>query len=43
MTLVLPTSRMRRRGRYSAYEIAVFAAVAILLLIAIIGPFIAPD
>ena len=42
MTLVLPAVGARKRGRFSLYEIAVFAMVALLLLVAVLGPFIAP-
>lgn len=46
MTLVLPTAapaKARKTGRFSVYEISVFTAVAALLLLALVGPFLAPE
>lgn len=47
MTMVLPTpaavpTRRRKTGAFTAYEISVFVVVAALVLLASVGPFLAP-
>ncbi len=43
MTLVMPRTSLRRKSRFSAYEMTIFSVVAILFLLALIGPLLAPD
>jgi peptide/nickel transport system permease protein len=42
MTLVLPATPSRRKARFSAYELAVFGIVAALVVLAAVGPLLAP-
>jgi peptide/nickel transport system permease protein len=43
MTLAMPKASMRRKSRFSFYEMTIFSVVAILFLLALIGPLLAPD
>lgn len=43
MTTIPATTPAKARARYSAYELSVFGVVAALLLLALVGPMIAPD
>lgn len=42
MTMVLPATPARRKLNFTAYELGVFGVVALLLLIALVGPLFAP-
>lgn len=42
MTVAMPTAPGKRKARFSAYELTVFAVVAALLLLALVGPLLAP-
>lgn len=43
MTLAMPKASVRRKSRFSIYEMTVFSVVAILFLLALVGPLLAPD
>lgn len=43
MTLAMPKASLRRKSRFSFYEMMIFSVVAILFLLALIGPLLAPD
>lgn len=43
MTLAMPKASMRLKSRFSFYEMTIFSVVAILFLLALIGPLMAPD
>lgn len=43
MTTIPATTPAKVRARYSVYELSVFGVVAALLLLALVGPMIAPD
>lgn len=42
MTVSMPTTPARRKARFTPYELAVFTVVAALLLLALVGPLVAP-
>jgi len=42
MTVAMSTAPGKRKARFSAYELTVFAVVAALLLLALVGPLLAP-
>lgn len=43
MSVTMSTGATKKRAQFSLYELCVFGAVAALLLVALIGPMIAPD
>jgi peptide/nickel transport system permease protein len=43
MSVTMSTEATKKRAQFSLYEICVFGAVAALLLVALVGPMIAPD